>query len=187
MNLDDLKKQWESEQSSKSDDEILRMIAGKSRSVSARARRKALIEAGAFVLLLLVFFTGLDPERNSLWINIFLTLVVLAGIGNNLLLYSKLLVNTKGDSLSQSLQRQIRGQWQQLQLSVLFSVLLFTAVFTFLFYRIDISGPKFWIVLAIFALSVALRSWFEIGRWQQSLRQLISCQLELNAADSERS
>lgn len=180
MNLDDLKKQWESEHSSKSEDEILQMIKHKSRSVSARARRKALIEAGAFVLLLLVFFTGLDPERNSLWVNILLTLVVLAGIFNNLLLYSKLLINKQGDSLAQSLQRQIRRQWQQLQLSVLFSVLLFAAVFTFLFSGIEIRGSKFWIVLFIFGLSIALRSWFEIGRWKRSIRQLTRCQWELN-------
>jgi hypothetical protein len=185
MNLDDLKKHWELEQSSKSENEIAQLIAQRSESVSARNRRKALIEAGAFVVLLLVFFTGLDPERNSLLVNLFLALVVITGIVNNLLLYRKLLVNKRGDNLTQSLEKQIRAQWQQLQFSVLFSVLFFSAVCGFLLLRTEISGPDFWLIPLLLGLSIAIRSWFEIGRWKKSIRQLTRCQMELKAAEAK--
>jgi hypothetical protein len=186
MNLDDLKNHWESEHANKSVDEIRQLIDRRSQSVSARSRRKALIEAGAFLLLLLVFFTGLDPERNSLWVNVFLVLVVLMGIVNNVLIYRKLLINRRGDSLAKSLKQQIRGQWHQLQLSVVFSVLLFAAVFTFLLSGTEIHGSKLWIASIIFGLSVALRSWFEIRRWKKSIRQLSLCQMDLGTVERNR-
>jgi len=185
MNLEDLKKHWKLEQGSKSKDEILQLIAHRSESVSARNRRKALIEAGTFVLLLLVFFTGLDPERNSWLVNLFLVLVVMTGIVNNLLLYRKLLVNKRGDNLTQSLEKQIRAQWQQLQFSVLFSVLFFSAVFGFLLLRTEISGPEFWLIPLVFGLSIAIRSWFEIDKLKKSIRQLTLCQMELKAAGAK--
>lgn len=183
MNLEKLKEHWKVEQSIKSKNEIGKLIAQMSESVSARTRRKALIEAGAFVVLLLVFFTGLDPERNSTTVNAFLALVVLMGIVNNLLIYRKLVVNKQGESLAQALQRQLRRQWQQLQFSVFFSVLFFSAVFMFLLSGADINGSKFWLVLLIFGLSIVIRSWFEVSRWKKSIRQLSRCQMELNATE----
>ncbi|MFP4092069.1 MAG: hypothetical protein ACLFUB_20460 [Cyclobacteriaceae bacterium] len=179
MHLDELKKQWQAEHHQKIEGEIHRLIAGKSKAASARARKKALLESGALGLVLLVFMTGLDPERNELWVNLSFTLVILSGIANNLLLYRRLVLNAQGAKLSQAIHQQTKYLWQQIQLSVLYSVLFFGATFAFLLLRVNLDGRNVYWLLLIIPFSVVLRSWFEIRRWRKDLRQLNLCQMEL--------
>jgi len=181
MDLNQLKNQWTSEQGHKGQDEISDMVAQKSKSVSARARRKAVIEAITFALVLLVFFTGLDPERNHFLVNIFLVLAVLAGVVNNLLLYRNMLINPQGESVAATLRRRVSSFKQQLSLSIAFSVLLFAGAYTFLLASVPISGSKVWWVLLVLVLSILVRSWFEVRRWRSSIRQLTQCQVQLSA------
>lgn len=105
MNLDDLKNQWQSEQAEKSAEQIQQMVKHRAASVSAKAQRKTLIESAAFVVVLIVFFTGLDPEKNSLWVNLLFLATVSIGIANNLWLYRSLSLNRKAQDLQKSLQK----------------------------------------------------------------------------------
>ncbi|WPP48559.1 hypothetical protein [Catalinimonas niigatensis] len=175
MQLDDLKKQWQQEQLSKSTEQIQQMIRGRSSSVSAQTERKALIETIAFVLVLIVFFTGLDPDKNSLWVNLLFLGVVSMGIANNLWLYRSLNLNRHGQDLHTSLQNMIRRLWVQIQFSVAFSVLFFTSIIIFLQLRVPLTSEKLLLILVLLGLSILIRSGVEIRKWISSIRKLNGC------------
>lgn len=175
MHLDDLKKQWQEAQHTKSAAQIQQMIRGRSFSVSAKTERKALIETVAFVLVLIVFFTGLDPEKNNLWVNLLFLGAVSVGIANNLWLYRSLSLNRQGENLQTSLQNIIRRLWVQIQFSIVFSVLFFTSMITFLMLRVPLSTEKLIMILALLGLSIIIRSGVEIRKWILSIRKINLC------------
>ncbi|MEK6476440.1 hypothetical protein WJR50_02860 [Catalinimonas sp. 4WD22] len=177
MNLDDLKNQWHSEQAGKSTEQIQQMIRQRSSSVSAKAQRKVLIESTAFFIVLVVFFTGLDPEKNSLWVNLLFLCAVSIGIVNNLWLYRSLSLNQKGQNLQKSLQKIVKRLWIQIQFSAAFSVLFFSSIIAFLLLRVPLTSEKFLLILVLLGLSIMIRSGVEIRKWMLSIKK-ISLSLE---------
>lgn len=172
MNLDDLKNQWKEEQSGKSAEQIQQMVRQRSSSVSAKAQRKALIESAALVVVLIVFFTGLDPEKNSLWVNLLFLGAVSLGIVNNLWLYRSMSLNQQAQDLSIALRKIVERLWLQIQFSVIFSVLLFASVIAFLMLRIPLSTEKLILVLLLLGGSIMIRSGVEIRKWMLSIRKI---------------
>lgn len=179
MNLDELKHQWQQEHARKSEPEIRQMIRGRSASVYRRIRLKTNLEAVAFVVVLFIFLTGLDADKNALWVNIFFTAVVALGIANNLILYRSLTLNAQGASLQDSLHQIINRLWWQVQLSVVFSILFFGGMLTFLLARVPLTDEKVMLALLLLAFSIGIRSWFEVSKWKNSIRRLNLCLLEL--------
>ena len=147
-------------------------VARQTAPVYTKTKLKVWIETIAFLLLLLVFMTGLDPERNQGWINALLVVVVGVGILNNLWLYRSLSVNAQGDDLKTSLQKTKKKLWQQLWLASIFSALFFGTVFLFLFQRIALSSEKLGLLLLFLVASISIRTGVEVWRWQKHIRQL---------------
>lgn len=172
MNLDDLKNQWQQEQADKSTEQIQQMIRQRSSSVSAKTRRKAIVESVAFVLVLIVFFTGLDPEKNNLWVNLLFLCAVSIGIANNIWLYQSLSFNREGQNLQISLQKIVKRLWIQIQLSVVFSVLFFSSSIAFLMLRVPLTSEKLILILALLGLSIMIRSGIEIRGWMLSIKKI---------------
>lgn len=175
MNLDDLKNQWQQEQVGKSTEQIQQMIRQRSSSVSAKARRKAIVESVTFVLVLIVFFTGLDPEKNSLWVNLLFLCAVSIGIVNNIWLYRSLSFNRDGQNLQTSLQKIVKRLWIQIQFSVVFSVLFFSSSIAFLMLRVPLTSEKLILILALLGLSIMIRSGVEIRGWMLRIRKINGC------------
>ncbi len=186
MQLDELKAQWQQEQVTKSDAQIQQMVRQRSISVSARAQRKALIESAAFVLVLIVFFTGLDPEKNALWVNLLFLGAVCTGIGNNLWLYRSLNLNRHGQNLQASLQNIVKRLWVQVQFSVVFSVLFFISMIAFLTLRIPLSSEKMILILGLLGLSIIIRSAVEIRRWMGGIRKINLSLEALSQSESKK-
>lgn len=184
MNLDDLKNQWQEEQHTKSAAQIQQMIRGRSSSVSAKTERKALIETLAFVLVLIVFFTGLDPEKNSIWVNLLFLGAVSVGIVNNLWLYRSLNLNRSGQNLHTSLQNIVKRLWVQIQFSLVFSVLFFSSMLAFLMLRVSLSTEKLIMILLLLGLSIGIRSGVEIRKWMISIRKMNMCLEMLSPSES---
>lgn len=172
MTLDELKSQWPQDISAKSETEIQQMVSRKTSGVFSKTRIKALIETLAFLLLILVFMTGLDPERNRAWVNIFLVLTVGTGIVNNLLLYRNLSINPLADDLAIALRKTRDRLGQQIVISGVFSALFFGSIFLFLTLRVSLTPEKTgWLILFLVG-SIGLRTGVEIRRWQQHIRQI---------------
>ncbi len=183
MKLDDLKQQWPYEHAHKSETDIRHMMSGRTVSVYRRIRRKAIVESVAFGVVLFVFLTGLDAHQNAWWVNLFFTGVIMLGIINNVMLYRSITLNATGAALHHTLRQTINRLWWQVQLSTLFSVLFFSSMLLFLLARIPLTDEKMMFALLILAISVGIRTWFEVGRWKQSIRRLNLCLLELTSLD----
>lgn len=179
MKLDELKQQWQQEHASKSEPEIRQMIRGRSSSIYRSIRLKTILESIAFVVVLFVFMTGLDADKNALWVNIFFTVVVALGIANNLILYRSLTFNAQGESLQVSLQKVVNRLWWQIQLSVVFSILFFGGMLTFLLARVPLTDEKVMLAFLLLAFSIGIRTWFEVSKLRKSIRHLNLCLLEL--------
>ncbi len=175
MKLDELKQQWQEEQHTLSTEQIQQRVGQRSSAISARMAKKALIESAAFVLVFIVFFTGLDPEKNTLWVNFLFAGAIGIGIANNLWLYRSLSLNRQGQNMYASLQSIVRHLWVQIQFSVIFSVLFFTSVTAFLMLRIPLSTEKIILILVLLGLSIMIRSGVEISRWKGSIRKINLC------------
>lgn len=138
-------------------------------SVFSRVKLRAIIESVALLLALLVFFTGLDADRNATWVNILFASVLLIGIANNWMLYRRITVNATGTNLLVSLQSVNHQLQWQIRLAVVFSVLLFVGMFAFLLLRVPMTEQKILFVLFVLPASIGIRTWFEVRQWQRNM------------------
>ena len=130
------------------------------------------IESLAFLVLLLVFMTGLDAPRNADWVNALLCFAVGIGIFNNVWLYRSLTVNAHSDDLKTSIQLVKKRLWQQVLFAGIFSVLFFGSVFLFLSLRTALSPEKTALLFLLLMASIGVRTGAEVWRWQKHIRQL---------------
>lgn len=177
MTLDELKNEWQQEAEKKSEPQLEKMLQQRASSVFAKIKLRAVIESMALLLVLVVFFTGLDAHLNATWVNILFALAVLIGIANNAILYRRTMVNARGDNLTASLQ-QVDNQLQwQIRLATVFSALLFVGTFAFLLLRVPMTDQKLFLVLLVLPITIGVRTWFEVRQWQQH-RMLVRHSLE---------
>ena len=167
MELDELKQSWQQENKKKNEQQVQTMMKQRVSSVFSRVKLRAIIESVALLLALLVFFTGLDADRNAAWVNILFALALLIGIANNWLLYRSTTVNAAGANLLVSLQNVNQQLQWQIRLAVVFSVLLFVGMFAFLLLRIPMTDQKLLVVLLMLPASIGIRTWFEVRQWQR--------------------
>ncbi|MEQ9439773.1 MAG: hypothetical protein RIG62_12035 [Cyclobacteriaceae bacterium] len=179
MSLDELKSEWQRNPAHKSEADIQQSVAKQTASVFSRTKRKVLIETAAFLLLILVFMTGLDPERNEGWVNALLLFVVGLGIMNNFWLYHSLLVNPQSSDLITSLYKARTKLWQQIMFASIFSALFFGSVFLFFFLRIPLTPEKAGLLLLLLTVSIGTRTGVEVWRWRNHIRQLDQSLAEL--------
>ncbi len=175
MTLDELKSDWQQPVSQKTSTEIQQMISKKASSVFYRTKLKAIIETMAFIAFVVVFMTGLDPERNEAWVNILLLLTAALGIINNLWLFRGLSTIVSDSDLTTSLlkvKKKLRGQ---ILFAVIFSSLLFGSVFLFFFFRTPFTVEKAGLLVMLLILSIGIRSGAEIWRSQKHIRQVDDC------------
>lgn len=180
MTLDELKSDWQQPVSPKSSHEIQQMISQKASSVFYRTKLKVIIETVAFVVLVLVFMTGLDPERNASWVNIVLLLVAAVGITNNLWLYRRLSATVLNDNIKTSLIQFKKKLQEQMLFAIVFSSLLFGSVFLFFFLRVPLTAEKVGLLIMLLILSIGIRSGIEVWRWQKHIHQIDDCLSSLN-------
>ena len=170
MKLDELKQTWQQEGEAKSEQQLQAMTKQRARSVFSKIKLRAVIESVALLLVLLVFFTGLDADQNAAWVNVLFALAILAGVGNNWILYRRTILNAKGENLIMSL-RGVSHQLQwQIRLAVVFSALLFVGAFAFLLWRVPLTDQKLMVVFLVLPAIIGIRTWFEVRQWQRSLR-----------------
>ena len=169
MKLDELKQSWQQQNEEKSEQQLKAMTKQHIFSVFSRIKLRAVIESVAFLLVLLVFFTGLDADRNTAWVNTLFALALLVGIANNWLLYRRMTINAKGVNLVASLQNVHRQLRWQILFAVAFSLLLFVSAFAFLLLRVPLTDQKIMMVLFILPASIGIRTWFEVRQWQQHM------------------
>ncbi len=170
MKLDELKQAWQQENEVKSEQQLHEMTKQCVRSVFSKIKLRAILESVALLLALLVFFTGLDANKNAAWVNALFALAILVGVSNNWLLYRRTSLNAKGENLISSLERvSLRLRWQ-IRLAVVFSALLFVGAFAFLLWRVPLTDQKLMVVFLGLPAIIGIRTWFEVRRWQRSLR-----------------
>ena len=170
MKLDEFKQAWQQEGEAKSEQQLQAMTKQRARSVFSKIKLRATIESVALLLVLLVFFTGLDADQNTAWVNVLFALAILTGVANNWMLYRRTTLNANGVSLIASL-RGISHQLQwQIRLAVVFSALLFIGAFAFLLWRVPLTDQKLLLVFLVLPAIIGIRTWFEMRRWQRSLR-----------------
>ena len=170
MKLDELKQAWQQENETKSEQQLQTMTKQRVRSVFSKIKLRAVIESVALLLVLLVFFTGLDANQNAAWVNVLFALAILAGVANNWMLYRRTTLNANGVSLIASL-RGISHQLQwQIRLAVVFSTLLFIGAFAFLLWRVPLTDQKLMVVFLVLPAIIGIRTWFEVRQWQRNLR-----------------
>ena len=132
MKLDELKQTWQQEHEEKSEQQLQAAMKQRVSTVFSSIKLRAVLESVALLLVLLVFFTGLDPHHNAAWVNILFAVGLLIGIANNGMLYRRITINSGGSNLITSLQQVHRRLRWQIGFSVAFSVLFFVGVFAFL-------------------------------------------------------
>ncbi len=169
MKLDELKQTWQQEGEVKSEPQLRAMMKQRVSSAFSRVKLRAVLESGALLLALLVFFTGLDADQNAIWVNVLFAIALLVGIGNNWMLYQRISVNTSGTNLITSLRKVYRQLQWQIGFSVVFSVLLFVGVFAFLLLRIPLTEQKLLLVFFLLPATIGIRTWFEVRQWQRSI------------------
>ena len=175
MTLDELKSDWQQPVSPKSSDEIKRMVSQKASSVFYRTKLKTIVETVAFIVFVVVFMTGLDPERNASWVNVVLLLVAAVGITNNLWLYRRLSATMSDNNVKISLLRFKKKLQGQIFFAIVFSSLLFGSVFLFFFLRVPLTAGKVGLLIMLLILSIGIRTGIEVGRWQKHIRQIDDC------------
>lgn len=172
MTLDELKSEWQQPIDQKSKGEVEQIISKKAASVFLRTKLKVIIETVAFLALIVVFMTGLDPERNQAWVNILLLLVASLGIANNLWLYRGLSATVPNLDLKTSLFKLKKRLQGQIIFSIAFSSLFFGSVFLFFFFRTPLTSEKVGLLVAMLVISIGIRTRVEVGRWLKHIRQL---------------
>ena len=179
MELDELKQRWQQENEEKSEQQLQAMMKQRMVSAFSKIKLRAVLESVAFLLALLVFFTGLDAHQNATWVNVLFTLALLTGIANNGMLYRRITVNATGANVVASLQNVRRRLQWQIGFAVVFSVLLFVGVFAFLLLRVPITDQNLLLVLFIVPASIGVRTWFEARHWQRNVALVRHCLAEL--------
>ena len=169
MKLDELKQTWQQENDQKSEQQLKKMMKQRISSVFSRIKLRAVLESIALLLVLLVFFTGLDAERNAIWVNILFAVTMLTGIVNNWVLYRGTTVNIEGVHLIASLEHINRRLQWQVGFAIAFSVLLFVGTFAFLLLRVPMTDQKLLIVLLVLPASIGIRTWFEVRQWYRNI------------------
>ncbi len=169
MNLDELKQTWQQENEEKSEQQLQAMTKQRARSVFSKIKLRAVIEAVALLMALLVFFTGLDADQNAAWVNVLFTLAILVGVANNWMLYRRTTLNANGVSLIASLQNVSHHLRWQIRLAVVFSALLFIGAFAFLLWRVPLTDQKLLLVFLVMPAIIGIRTWIEVRQWRQNL------------------
>ena len=169
MKLDELKQTWQQESNQKNEQQLREMMKQRISSVFSRIKLRAILESTALLLALLVFFTGLDAERNAIWVNVLFAITMLTGVTYNWVLYQGTTLNTEGVHLIASLEHvKHRLRWQA-GLAIVFSVLLFVGTFAFLLLRVPMTDQKLLVVLLILPASIGIRTWFEVRQWYRNI------------------
>jgi hypothetical protein len=138
-----------------------------------------------YLLLLLVFFTGLDAEDNSFWVNGLLITGVGISIVNNFLLHGNLYANRKADDIKQSIINTVAHFKKQLRLQFYFTFIFFAAICIFFLLKISYSNYKL-IALGVFFISaVAIRTWVERSAWVNKIKQLESYLSDLQTLEHD--
>lgn len=180
MKLDELKQNWQSETTPKNEQQLIQTIKKRSTSVFARVKLRAVLESVALLLVLIVFFTGLDAHLNAAWVNGLFALAIFVGVANNAVLYRRTVVNARGNNLVTSLRQTSNLLHWQTQLAIGYSILLFVGVFAFLLLRVPLTDEK--LLIAFFALPalIGIRTWIEVRQWQRSMNSVQHSLAELN-------
>jgi hypothetical protein len=187
MELDDLKEQWHEQKpaSRKSVAEIKSMIGKQSMRIFFKARAKVMIEAMMYLLLLLVFFTGLDAEDNSFWVNGLLFVGVGISIVNNFLLHGNLYANRKADDVKQSITKAVAHFKKQLRLQFYFTLIFFAAISVFFLLKVSYNHYKLILLGVFFISAVAIRTWIERSAWLNRIKQLESYLSDLQTLEND--
>lgn len=172
MTLNELKSEWQQPFGQKSSAEIEQIISQKASSVFLRTKLKVILETVAFTALIVIFMTGLDPERNETWVNILLLLVASLGIANNLWLYRGLSATVPNLDLKSSLFKLKKRLQGQIIFAIVFSTMFFGSIFLFFFFRVPFTSEKIGLLIALLVVSIGIRTAVEVRRWLKHIRQL---------------
>jgi hypothetical protein len=185
MELDSLKQEWDKLHQDasvplKNAGQLRQLIRQRSLRIFFKTRAKVVIEALGYLVILFVFITGLDAHLNRTYVNVLLVSILVLGMVNNFVVYRHMSLHANGSNLKQSLQLVLHKFRQQRKLVTYFTILYFTGISLFFLFRISYSTPKVLLLIGLFLMSVAIRTWFERRNWQRKISTLERCLTELD-------
>lgn len=181
--MKELWQKWpQSEELTKSKDQIKVMIRKKAFQTFFKVRTKLIVECLALLALMFIAYTALDPQLNSTQVNLLLIGVLVLGIVNNVILALTTNIKLRGGDIKHSLERVVADFRRQRTFSTIYAVIYFTSVFVFLLARVELTFFKALLAGVLLIWTIGIRIWFERKQWSKRILQINSLLEEFKRA-----
>lgn len=172
MELDQLKSDWKSTQTSiKTEDQLQSMLLENKHPVLKGIRKQLAIEILGWSAFLFCYYTMFDGDKKPLTINLLLVATVLISLTHNIVGYnfSKYLV--QGDNLMSSLTKYFYKIKQYAMISLASRVVFSAGLLTFFSYNITFTQSKYLMLLALVLVFMVQLYWM-YSIWMKRIKTL---------------